>query len=114
MAQRSPARWLAPVALLGAAVAVLLTVQSIDGGGSDSGSVAPPAASTSTRETTSTSARTTSSTSSRQTRYYVVKEGDVLSAIAASTGVPLATIEQLNPAVDAQSLHAGQKIKIGP
>jgi LysM repeat protein len=38
----------------------------------------------------------------------------VLSQIAIKTGVPLTTIQQLNPNVDAQSLHAGQKIKLGP
>ena len=114
MAHRSPARWLAPLALLGAAVAVLLVIQSIDGGGSDGGTASPPAASTATHSTTSTASRTTSTTSARHSRYYVVKDGDVLSAIAASTGVSLATIEELNPNVDAQSLHAGQKIKIGP
>ncbi len=43
---------------------------------------------------------------------YTVKPGDVLSSIAEKTGVPLSEIERLNPNVDAQSLHAGQKIKL--
>jgi LysM repeat protein len=43
-----------------------------------------------------------------------VKPGDVLSSIAIKTGVPLDTIQRLNPNVDAQSLHAGQKLKLAP
>ena len=45
---------------------------------------------------------------------YSVKPGDVLSAIAETTGVSLATIERLNPDVDAKALHAGQQIKLAP
>ena len=47
-------------------------------------------------------------------RFYIVKDGDVLSVIADETGVPLADIERLNPDVDAQTLHAGQRIKLRP
>jgi len=55
---------------------------------------------------------TTAPATSRRT--YVVQDGDVLSAIAEKTGVPLERIEALNPDVDAQSLHAGQKLKLAP
>lgn len=47
-------------------------------------------------------------------RTYTVKEGDTLSAIAVSTGVDLETIQRLNPDLDAQTLHAGQKVKLAP
>jgi LysM repeat protein len=111
MARRSPARWLAPLCLVGAAAAVLITVNSIHSGGSS----ADTSTSVSTSGPTSTTRTTrTTSHSSHHARYYVVKDGDVLSAIAASTGVSLDEIEQLNPSVDAQSLHAGEKIKIAP
>jgi len=103
---RSPARLFAPLALVACAVAVLVIVNS---GGSSGGSA------TSERTTTgsSTTTKTTQATKHHK-RTYIVKDGDVLSQIAIKTGVPLATIQQLNPTVDAQSLHAGQKIKLGP
>lgn len=103
---RSPARLFAPLALVACAVAVLVIVNS---GGSSGGGA--------TSETTTTGSSTTTTTTQatkHHKRTYIVKDGDVLSQIAIKTGVPLATIQQLNPTVDAQSLHAGQKIKLGP
>jgi LysM repeat protein len=103
---RSPARLFAPLALVACAVAVLVIVNS---GGSSGGSA------TSERTTTGSSTTTTTTRATKHhKRTYIVKDGDVLSQIAIKTGVPLATIQQLNPTVDAQSLHAGQKIKLGP
>ena len=113
MASSSTARWLAPVALVGAVVALIVVVSSGGGGSDDSG--AAPAATQTTRTTrTVAQATTTTTTTSATRRTYVVQEGDVLSAIAEKTGVPLDRIEALNPDVDAQSLHAGQKIKLAP
>ncbi|MDX6664137.1 MAG: hypothetical protein QOG68_343 [Solirubrobacteraceae bacterium] len=104
-----PARFLAPLALLGTIGAVLLVISSSNGGSkSDAGS----RTNGSITGSATTSPKTTTAKTSK--RYYVVKEGDVLSGIAASTGIPLARIEQLNPKVDAQTLHAGQKIKLAP
>ena len=103
---RSPARLFAPLALVACAVAVLVIV---NGGGSSGGSA------TSERTTTGSSTTTTTTQPAKHhKRTYIVKNGDVLSQIAIKTGVPLATIQRLNPTVDAQSLHAGQKIKLGP
>lgn len=117
MASRSPARWLAPLALLGSVAAIMIVVAASNGGGSGDGD----AASTGITGSTATSATTTTATTATTTvpaasgpRFYVVEEGDVLSAIAATTGVPLAEIERLNPDVDAQTLHAGQRIKLRP
>lgn len=102
---RSPARIFAPLALVLAAVAVLLIVNANNGGGG-----AGSATTTSVPSTTTT----TQASPKRHKKTYIVKNGDVLSAISIKTGVPLATIQQLNPNVDAQSLHAGQKIKLAP
>jgi LysM repeat protein len=113
MTSRSPRRWLAPVALAGAAVAILVTVSA--GGGSSGGDGAAPAHSTPAGTTTSTAATATTTTAaSTRPRTYTVATGDVLSTIAAKSGVSLARIEQLNPTVDAQALHAGQTIKLAP
>lgn len=45
-------------------------------------------------------------------RFYVVKQGENLSGISVKTGVPLATIEQLNPAVDPNTLRAGRRLRL--
>ena len=104
--KRSPARIFAPLALVACAVAVLAIVNTNNKSGSKG--------STSTATQTST-VSTTSKQSSKKTRHsYIVKNGDVLSAISIKTGVPLDTITRLNPNVDAQSLHAGQKLKLAP
>lgn len=100
---RSPARVFAPLALVACAVAILVIVRG--SGGSSSG--------TQTTSTATTTA-TTKQPAKHHKKTYTVKNGDVLSQIAIKTGVPLATIQQLNPNVDAQSLHAGQKLKLAP
>ena len=102
---RSPARLFAPLALVACAIAVLVIVNSGGGGGSSKGN-----GTTGSTATTTTTQRSTK----HHKRTYIVKDGDVLSQIAIKTGVPLETIQQLNPNVDAQSLHAGQKIKLAP
>jgi hypothetical protein len=45
-------------------------------------------------------------------RFYLVKPGESLSTISQKTGVPLATIEQLNPLVDPNTLAAGRRLRL--
>jgi LysM repeat protein len=104
---RRPARILAPLSLVACAVAVLVIVNHTNSE-SDGSSSTP--AQTSTLSTTSTS----KDAAKKSRRRYTVKPGDVLSAIAIKTGVPLDTLIRLNPDVDAQSLQAGQKLKLAP
>jgi LysM repeat protein len=40
-----------------------------------------------------------------------VQAGDTFGVISSSTGVPVATIEQLNPGVSSTSLVIGQKVR---
>lgn len=112
MAHRSPARWLAPIALLAALAAVGLVLQSTTGDETSSGSTS----STPTREAgsrTSTSSRTTTAeTTSSSPKTYRVKAGDTLGAIAEATGVSIAELQELNPELDAQSLSVGQPIRL--
>jgi LysM repeat protein len=103
---RRPARIFAPLSLVACAVAVLVIVNH----NSDSGGSSSTPTQTSTLSTTSTS----KDAAKKPRRRYTVKPGDVLSAIAIKTGVPLDTLIRLNPNVDAQSLHAGQKLKLAP
>lgn len=107
MRHRRPARLLAPLALVAAALAVLLVVQS----DRKSSTSSTPAAAPSTRSTTVSS---TTATTAAKPRSYTIKAGDTLSGIAATTGVGLARIEALNPGVDAAALRTGQKLKLAP
>jgi LysM repeat protein len=106
------------------ALAVVLVVR--DGGSSDdkepSTATAPSPRSTGTATSTATTTTTTrsrpSSTSrsrpesTEAPRIYVIKAGDLLSTIAAATGVSVAEIERLNPEVDATALQPGQKLRL--
>jgi LysM repeat protein len=107
MSPRSPARWLAPIALVACALAVYAVVStgslSDDGAGRERTTNA-------TTATTSTVARRPSA----KRRRYTVRAGDTLTGIAAKTGVPLSEIKRLNPKLDEQTLQTGQRIKIRP
>ncbi len=45
-------------------------------------------------------------------KYYAVEPGDSMTAIARKTGVPLSTLESLNPHVDPNSLQTGQRLRL--
>jgi len=101
MARRSPARFLAPVALATCAVAAYAVVHA--GTKHHHADVTPPAA--------TAKARTTKAARPKH-KTYTVKSGDVLSGIAEKTGVTLARLKTLNPKMNAETLHPGQKIKL--
>jgi LysM repeat protein len=106
--RRTPARWLAPVALVTVAVAVYAVVDNTllkDDSSSTGGS-------TSTQQASPTKKTSTSKKSRKQRRMYTVRSGDTLSAISVRTGVSLVTIQRLNPKLDADTLHAGQRVRL--
>ena len=109
MAARSPARWLAPLALVTVSIAVYAVVST--GLSSDDAGTGEPAR---TSRSQGRGASQTTRDGGRRARTYVVKPGDTLSGIAATTGVPLATLNRLNEDLDSQSLQAGQRIKLRP
>jgi LysM repeat protein len=67
-----------------------------------------------TQRSTPTRPTARKSSTTKRRRSYTVKTGDTLSAISVKTGVSLATIERLNPKLDADTLHAGQKVRLAP
>lgn len=95
---KAPARILAIVALIGAAIA-LGAVVSGGTGDSDSGSKAKQGSTEQKKPRTKAAA-------------YVVESGDTLTAIAHKTGIPVKEIIALNPEVDPQILIAGEKLKL--
>jgi LysM repeat protein len=105
--RRSPARLLAPIALLGCAVALAAVVFSSPAVDGDE----TAGQSTSDRTTTTPPAKTDRG-SRRKRRNYTVKTGDTLGGIAEKTGVTVERLLVLNPQLDPQALVAGQKIKL--
>ena len=104
--RRSPARLLAPLALLLAVVAVLVVVQA----SMDSDESKDDKAS---QAKTTTDQTTDATTPTRRTRpTYTVKLNDTLGLISEKTGVSVERIEELNPELDPQNLIVGQKIKL--
>lgn len=107
MAGRSPARFLAPLALVAFAVALFLVVTS----SSDTETESSP---NRTSETQPAASPAGEGQPRRGRRRYTVKPGDTPSAIAEKTGVPLADILRLNPDLDPQALSPGQRLKLRP
>lgn len=103
--RRSIGRWLAPVALITCAVAVYAVVDNtlLKDDSASQGS-------TSRQSTTNKTSK--AAKKSKRRRAYVVKSGDTLSAISIKTGVTLTTIKRLNPKLDADTLHAGQRVRL--
>ena len=114
--RRSPARWLAPLALVACAVAVYSVVNATLLSDDEPAATSSAAKSATTSKGGTTSKRSSSSKrgSSRRRRAYTVKAGDTLSSIAEKTGVSLERIEQLNPKLDSNSLQTGQRVKLSP
>jgi LysM repeat protein len=105
MARRSPARLLAPLALVGFVIALLVIINGAGSDGNSDKTGATPAASATATPTRKQKAR-------KQRKRYVVKPGDTPSGIAEKTGVPLSQILELNPDLDDQSLTVGDKIRL--
>jgi LysM repeat protein len=103
MAGRSPARFLAPLALVAFAFALF----SILGGGG--GGDEEPASDNQPR---ATATATPKKETKRKRKVYVVKPGDTPSGIAEKTGVSLEQLEEANPDLDPQLLAPGQRIRI--
>ena len=112
MAARSPARFLAPIALVAVAFALYTVVQDAreNGGGGGDSSGSPAQTSPAPAGGKKKSAAKKSAKHKRRT--YVVKAGDTPSGIAAKTGISLDTLRQLNPDLDPQALTVGQRLKL--
>ena len=109
MAGRSPARFLAPIALVAVAIALFMVVSSsLD----DSGGKAAPGQTTGNQPSASPTAQ--GKREKKGPRRYRVKAGDTPVSIAEKTGVSLDTIMQLNPDLDPQTLAPGERIKLRP
>jgi LysM repeat protein len=67
-----------------------------------------------TRSTpTTTTAATTTTTTTNAARFYTIQPGDTLGAIAIREHTTVTVLMQLNPGIDPQALHSGQRIRVG-
>ena len=108
MADRSPARFLAPIALIACAFALYSVVHGANGAqtGRDNG------AETAAPTATATKTATKKSSAKKKRKTYTVKAGDTPSGIAAKAGISLEQLQKLNPNLDPQTLSPGQRLKL--
>jgi LysM repeat protein len=105
-------RYVAPAAFLLAATVAVLLIRS----GLQAGTATPATTSAvvtqphKTVSSTTTTRRTT--TSAAGPRFWTVQAGDTFGVISSKSGVPVATIQQLNPNVKSTSLFIGQKLRL--
>src|ERR687896_865090 len=106
--RRSPARLIAPVALVASLAAVALVVSNTTGNDDDGGDggnatrTAEPRPPEQGRQQRRPPQRT----------FYRVRLNDMLGLIAEQTGVPVEQLEGLNPELDPQNLIVGQRIRL--
>ena len=108
-------RYAAPAAfLLAVTIAVVLVRAGFEAGHSP-GSAATATGLPPTQTVHTTPATTTTKKKKRPKpveQFTTVQAGDTFGVIAKRTGVPVATIQQLNPKVSSTSLHIGERIRI--
>jgi LysM repeat protein len=109
MAARSPARFLAPLALLAVVGALYLIVspKSSDGGDAGAPAVTEQPAKKQSAKKSGASAR-----KKKRPKTYTVQPGDTPSGIADQAGISLSKLEELNPSLDPQALAPGTKLKL--
>ena len=107
-------RFAAPAAfLLAVTIAVVLIRSGMNNGSGANGPQAPvPTAPHKTVATTTAKKTTKHASASTAKRYWTVQAGDTFGVISSKTGVPVSTIEQLNPTVKSTSLFIGEKLRI--
>lgn len=110
MTRSTPARLLAPLALVTVAVALFLVVSA--GTSDPAESPAPSSATTSTTKGDGASKAKPKPKRSTGRRRYTVKPGDTPSGIAEKTGVSVAKLLELNPDLNPQALSPGEALKL--
>lgn len=120
---RSPGRWLGPLALLAALVAVFVIFNATTGDEEPAQTARQTSTdakkkdgdgkkSTTGKEEASGGGATTATTPKSGKKTYTVRPGDTLAGIAESTGVSIEEIQELNPDVDSNSLSIGQELRL--
>jgi LysM repeat protein len=101
------------VFLLAATIAILLIRSGLEAG-TDSAQtpVSTPTVPHKHVATTTTVRTTTARVKPTGQRLWTVQAGDTFGVISSKSGVPVATIERLNPTVKSTSLFIGEKLRL--
>ena len=104
-------RYVAPAAfLLAATIAILLIRSGLQAGTSRVTTTSVVVTQPHKTVSSPTTAGTTATASGP--RFWTVQAGDTFGVISTKSGVPVATIQQLNPNVKSTSLFIGQKLRL--
>ena len=109
MTRSTPARLLAPLALVTVAVALYLVVSA---GTSDPGERPAPSAVETRTDQAEQDGKAPTRKRSTGRRTYTVRAGDTPSGIAEKTGVSVAKLLELNPDLSPQALNPGDRLKL--
>ncbi len=105
VSSRTPARVLAPLALVGVSVALYVVVKNgTESAGNTPARVAP------TNSANKPGAK--AQTKRKKARRYTVKSGDTASGIAEKADITVDQLMELNPKLDPQSLTPGERLKL--
>jgi LysM repeat protein len=108
MAARSPARFLAPIALVAFAFALYSVVQKARDDGADSSSSNTPAQTTPAKGSSSKSSKKPKHVK----RFHRVQKGETPSSIALKYHVSVKTLQKLNPKMDPNALNVGELLRL--
>ena len=110
MAARTPARFLAPIALVAFAFALYTVVQDARDKGGASSSSNTPAQTTPAKS--SSSSKSGKKSKSHTKKFHRVRAGETPSSIAIKYGVTVKQLEKLNPSMDPQALTVGERLRL--
>ena len=106
-------RYVAPAAfLLAATIAIVLIRSGLDAGKSTSHVTISVPTTQRKRIATTTAQTTTRKSKPSGRRFWTVQAGDTFGVISTKSGVPVATLQSLNPKVSSTSLFIGEKIRL--
>jgi LysM repeat protein len=108
----SPARLIAPIALVVFAITALIIIASAGGSDHKSSSGPTRAERRDLRVKKQRARQATRQTQVSRKGVYIVRTGDTLGSIAQKSGVTVERLQELNPSLDPQSLLSGQRIKL--
>jgi LysM repeat protein len=108
----SPARIVAPIALVVFAITALVIIASAGGTDHKSSSGPTKAEQRDLRLKKQRARRATRQTKVVSKGVYIVRTGDTLGSIAQRAGITVERLQELNPSLDPQALLSGQRIKL--
>lgn len=106
-------RYAAPAGfLLAVTIAVVLIHSALQSPGAKHATTTATHAAKRVATTPSTTKKKPGTHAKTAQRFWTVRAGDTFAVISSTSGVPVATIERLNPNVKSTSLFIGQKLRI--